>query len=216
MEDGLCPIELALTEIESSSRSQSDINQGLLVLKRIVTNLLAQPHEEKFKIISRKNEVLAKQLFILDGVSEFLKIIGFEEKDGLFRHSGGDEKMKLLEAALKSLNFHLKNQEQTPCFGQRNNRNSVKSMEREKDRDNGFFRDFSKPKSAECQFKVQNRENQSVNNEKAEYSFNSEGYFHQSLNKNEKKKVKNIQDLFDKHDITDKKAGSFFSFLKLG
>ena len=89
-------------------------------------------------------------------------------------------------------------------------------MEREKERDNGFFKDFNKPKSAECQFKVQKMENQSVNNEKAEYSFNSEGYFHQSLNKNDKKKVKNIQDIFDKHDITDKKAGTFFNFLKLG
>ncbi len=90
-------------------------------------------------------------------------------------------------------------------------------MERDDERETGFFKEFNKAKNAECQFKVQSRENPSVNNEKAEYSFNSEGYFHQSLNKNDKKKVKNMQDLFDKHDITgDRKAGAFFSFLKLG
>mmetsp|Transcript_1741 Transcript_1741/g.1605 ORF Transcript_1741/g.1605 Transcript_1741/m.1605 type:complete len:118 (-) Transcript_1741:1142-1495(-) len=108
MNDNSCPVDRALTNIESYAKEPSEALQGLLVMKRIIANITTHPNEDKFKIISKKNEVLSKQVFNLRGMHELLKVLGFEEKNGLYKHQGGDEKIKFLEDAIKTVTSHVR------------------------------------------------------------------------------------------------------------
>jgi len=84
MNDNSCPVDRALTNIESYAKEPSEALQGLLVMKRIIANITTHPNEDKFKIISKKNEVLSKQVFNLRGMHELLKVLGFEEVRKVF------------------------------------------------------------------------------------------------------------------------------------
>jgi hypothetical protein len=40
---------------------------------------MKDPKEEKFKVVCKSNQILAKDLFVFTGASKFLKAIGFDE-----------------------------------------------------------------------------------------------------------------------------------------
>jgi len=204
MEYQNCPLEAALMKIENSSRPSEDIRKGVSVLQRMVSNLISHPSEEKFRVFKRDNELLAKQLFILDGIPGFLKLIGFEEKSGVYRHSCGDEKMGFLPSVLKALNSRMKALDQSIQTSSPSSHSGSSTSNLE----DGFG--SSGKKSSEFTIQLSNK----LDDGKAEYSFNSQGHYHQQGQKlADKKKGK---DLFDKHDLKSKKGNEFAPLLKMG
>lgn len=90
------------------------LNSCFLHLTTILNNLITYPNEEKFRVIKKTNEKIAKELLIFPEAEQFLLILGFEEMNlegnlCLFYAYGNDEQDKL-ENALKILKNKHKNE----------------------------------------------------------------------------------------------------------
>lgn len=90
------------------------LNSCFSHLTTILNNLIAYPNEEKYRVIKKTNERIAKELLIFPEAEQFLLILGFEEMNlegnlCLFYAYGNDEQDKL-ENALKILKNKHKNE----------------------------------------------------------------------------------------------------------
>lgn len=90
------------------------LNSCFQHLITILNNLISYPHEEKFRVIKKTNEKIAKELLIFQEAEQFLLILGFEEMNlennlCLFYAYGVEEHEKL-ENALKILKNKHKNE----------------------------------------------------------------------------------------------------------
>lgn len=70
--------EHLILALESTHNTANYIN-GVSVLIRILDNIIAEPHNDKYRTIRLENKVVKEKLLALSGVRELLHAIGFVE-----------------------------------------------------------------------------------------------------------------------------------------
>lgn len=227
-----CPIEEAILRIEASAKNNRDLLNTLYFLQRAISSVLAHPNDWRTRNFEKENEMFIHQLFNWTEVRQFLELIGFRE-DCFYERGICDEGMRCLEAALRILNTHIHKLkiasiEEKPFFESwkdyhylRNQSPLASTTEHQ-----GEKMMDSKSRCAKLQEMLsrhlkQERLNTASSWKKSEVSdasFNSEGYFHQTSQKKDKRKRKcYFEEMFDRHDFNNNKKGcAFFPYLKLG
>lgn len=70
--------EHLILALESTYNTTNYIN-SVSVLLRILDNIIAEPHNDKYRTIRLENKVIKEKLLALPGVRELLQAIGFIE-----------------------------------------------------------------------------------------------------------------------------------------
>lgn len=76
-----------MEEVFRSSNMDS-LETALGILRKIISNILNEPENDKFRNIRRTNKVLANKLFIHSNIDEVLKLYGFafDDVDGVYTY----------------------------------------------------------------------------------------------------------------------------------
>ncbi|KAI6226365.1 UBX domain-containing protein 6 [Aphelenchoides fujianensis] len=106
------PVEAAVLMIHSLNKG-AQIEQGVPILVKYVTNIVNSPNESKFRRIKTSNKIFQEKVAPLKGGADFLKAVGFLEDDQQNADGGIDkflalpepteEDLQLLENAVSAL-----------------------------------------------------------------------------------------------------------------
>jgi hypothetical protein len=70
--------------------SKQKIEVFLPILKKIITNILQNPHEPKFRTLNRENKALQERLFVHPNVAELMQGLGFALEGTAYVLHGSD------------------------------------------------------------------------------------------------------------------------------
>lgn len=227
-----CPIESHLSRILAVQKPQSEILNALFLLEKIVFNLITFPSEEKYKHLKKTCPLFNTDFLGLDGVQGFLLFIGFKEEGGSYNHRTSDENMKILEEASKRLNYYinqLKLEEPSQPLEIKKKETAINGKTESKGK--GFFGRFCNKNTEPAPCKIKSfldkhfkkgesdlstkYQNVALNGSPG-YSFNSEGYFHQSCadRQSSRKKDPRLDIFHNPEPVMKKEKCTLFSFCK--
>jgi hypothetical protein len=196
-----CLIEEQLLRAEASAGSKDELTSLLALFKIIVSNLLDNDVDSKYKTISKESSYTSSQLLRLPEVKNLFLLLGYQEEANQFVYNSSDENMIKLQSCLVILEDRIKHQEGA-TFGQKTESSSSQRV-----KNLLLSRQIKKEQSNDM--KVMIKSEKRPLSRSSDFSFNPNGSFHQSSNSNEKRRNRSfIKDLFHQQDHADIKGWS--------
>lgn len=215
-----CLIEEQLLRAESSAGSKDELTCLLALFKIIVSNLLDNDLGSKYKAIDKDSSYTSSQLLRLPEVKNLFLILGYQEEPHQFVYNISDENLIKLQSCLVILEDHIKHQEGA-TFGeirgknnienQQINNNESSSCQRVKSSEGvkNFLLSRHLKKEQSNDMKAMIKTEKRPLSRSSDFSFNTNGYFHQSSNSKDKRRNRSfIKELFHQQDHADVKGWS--------
>jgi len=212
-----CLIEEQLFKAESSAGSKDELTCLLALFKIIVSNLLDNDVGSKYKTIEKDSSYTSSQLLRLPEVKNLFLILGYQEEAHQFVYNSSDENLIKLQSCLVILEDHLKHQEGA-TFGEKNNIENQQSSSCQKVQSKEarssegvknllLSRHLKKEQSNDMKAMIKSEKRPLSRS--SDFSFNTNGYFHQSSNSKDKRRNRSfIKELFHQQDHNDVKGWS--------